>query len=140
MPRPGVRPTFRGIMATTQDEDLDGAPFEGDRPGAHPVDLLGELPIDGELTRESQLMTDADLDPREVQGDRFDVGDDDLGMQPDLEADPDAPDLKPDTVRRFAEAEEEADPDDIEDGLGARPMDEPVDEVPVEPADEDDLS
>ena len=45
-----------------------------------------------------------DLDPREVQGDRFDVDDDDLGMQPDLEPDPDAPDLQPDRVERFADA------------------------------------
>ncbi|HEY1906699.1 MAG TPA: hypothetical protein VGG91_11695 [Myxococcaceae bacterium] len=98
-------------------------PLEGDRPGAHPVDVLGELPIDGDPVAEEQLMTDADLDPREVEGDRFDVGDDDLGQAPDLEAEPGAPDLEPDTVGRFAEADADGEPDEdeVEDRLSARP-------------------
>jgi len=92
-------------MATPRDETLD------------------QLPIDAEQARDTQLMTDADLDPRQVQGDRFDVGDDDLGTAPDLEDDPDAPDLQPDSVERFAEADEdgEPDPDDVDDQLTARP-------------------
>jgi hypothetical protein len=92
-------------MARRKDEELDSTPYEGDRPGAHPVDVLLDLPIDGEQTSEKQLMSDAELDPREVEGDRFDVGNDDLGMAPDLEEDPDAPDLQPDHVERFAETE-----------------------------------
>ena len=110
-------------MPTRHDEEVDSTPFEGDRPGAHPVDVLGELPIDGEQPGEAQLMPDAELDPREVEGDRFDVGNDDLGTAPDLEADPDAPDLRPDTVERFAEAdaEEEPDPDEVEERVTARP-------------------
>ena len=109
-------------MPRSQDEELDSTNFEGDRPGAHPVDVLGELPIDGDQAHDSQLMSDADLDPRAVEGDRFDVGNDDLGMAPDLEQDPDAPDLQPDTVERFAEAdaEGEPDPDDVDDRLTAR--------------------
>ena len=107
-----------------KDEELDSTPDESDRPGPHPVGLLDQLPVDGEQAHEAQLMSDAELDPREVQGDRFDVNDDDLGMAPDLEPDPgDAPDLRPDTVERFAEAEAEGepDPDDVEDQLTARP-------------------
>lgn len=111
-------------MPSSHDEELDSTPFEGDRPGAHPLDVLGELPIDGEPARDSQLMTDAELEPKEVQGDRFDVGDDDLGTAPDLEDDPDAPDLHPDAVERFAEAvaDGEPDPDDVDDQLTARPL------------------
>ena len=120
MSRHGARPTFRGTMATTHDDEVDGTPFEGDRPGAHPVDVLGELPIDGDQTAESQLMPDAELDPRQIQGDRFDVNDDELGMAPDLEDDPDAPDLQPDRVERL---EEDLDSDDQaeDDAVGARP-------------------
>ena len=121
-----VRLTFRGTMATSHshDEEVDSTLYEGDRPGAHPVDVLGELPIDGEQTAEMQLMPDADLDPREVQGDRFDVDDDDLGMAPDLEDDPDdAPDLRPDSVERLAEPGgiEDEEPDDLDDRITARP-------------------
>jgi hypothetical protein len=107
-------------MATTHDDEVDAAPLEGDRPGAHPVDVLDELPIDGETDAEAQLMTDAELDPRQVQGDRFDVNDDDLGMAPDLEDDPDAPDLQPDRVERL---EEDLDSDDEaeEDSVTGRP-------------------
>jgi hypothetical protein len=106
-----------------EEQDLDGAQFEGDRPGAHPVDVLGQLPIDGDPVSEEQLMTDAELDPDEVQGDRFDVGDDDLGQAPDLEAEPGAPDLQPDTVERFAEADADGEPDEdeVEERLSARP-------------------
>jgi hypothetical protein len=111
-------------MARRKDEELDSTPYEGDRPGAHPVDVLLDLPIDGEQTSEKQLMSDAELDPREVEGDRFDVGNDDLGMAPDLEEDPDAPDLQPDHVERFAETdavEEDPDADDDDARLTARP-------------------
>ena len=110
-------------MPRPKNEDVDGTEFEGDRPGAHPVDVLGKLPIDGDPVGEEQLMTDAELDPDEVQGDRFDVGDDDLGQAPDLEADPGAPDLQPDTVERFAEADEDGEPDEdeVEERLSARP-------------------
>ena len=126
----GPRLTFRGTMPSSQDEKLDSTPFEGDRPGAHPVDVLGELPIDGDQVRDSQLMTDAELDPREVQGDRFDVGNDDLGTAPDLEPDPDAPDLRPDTVERFAEAdaEGEPDPEDVDERVTARPTELSLDD------------
>lgn len=120
----GARPTFRITMATPHDEEVDGTPYEGDRPGAHPVDVLGELPIDGDQMAESQLMPDADLNPREIQGDRFDVDDDDLGMAPDLEQEPDAPDLRPDGVERIAssdDGEDEADPDGLDDRITARP-------------------
>gem|GEM_PF-392543 len=119
-----ARPTFRSTMARRKDEELDSTPYEGDRPGAHPVDVLLDLPIDGEQTSEKQLMSDAELDPREVEGDRFDVGNDDLGMAPDLEEDPDAPDLQPDHVERFAETdavEEDPDADDDDARLTARP-------------------
>ncbi len=135
------RPTFRGTMPRSKDEDLDSTPFEGDRPGAHPVDVLGELPIDGDQARDTQLMPDADLDPREVQGDRFDVGNDDLGMAPDLEQDPDAPDLRPDSVERFAEADAEGEPtpEDVEDRLTARPTERGPDEDLAEPAGPDDM-
>jgi hypothetical protein len=109
-------------MATTHDDDVDSTPFEGDRPGAHPVDVLGELPIDGDQTAESQLMPDADLDPRQVQGDRFDVNDDELGMAPDLEDDPDAPDLQPDRVERLGDEDLDSDDEETEDALGARPI------------------
>jgi hypothetical protein len=88
------------------------------------VDVLLDLPINGEQTSEKQLMSDAELDPREVEGDRFDVGNDDLGMAPDLEEDPDAPDLQPDHVERFAETdavEEDPDADDDDARLTARP-------------------
>jgi hypothetical protein len=111
-------------MARRKDEELDSTPYEGDRPGAHPVDVLLDLPTDGEQTSEKQLMSDAELDPREVEGDRFDVGNDDLGMAPDLEEDPDAPDLQPDHVERFAETdavEEDPDADDDDARLTARP-------------------
>ena len=123
-------------MPSFQDEELDSTPFQGDRPGAHPADVLGELQIDGDQARDSQLMTDAELDPEEVQGDRFDVGNDDLGMAPDLEDDPDAPDLHPDAVERFAEADAdgEPDPDDVDDLLTARPMDRIPEDDLVEPA------
>jgi hypothetical protein len=110
-------------MPRSQDEEVDSTPLEGDRPGAHPVDVLGELPIDGDQAAETQLMPDAELDPREVQGDRFDVNDDDLGMAPDLEEDPDAPDLQPDHVEHIGDSgiDEEPDPDDVEDRITARP-------------------
>lgn len=136
----GTRLTFRGTMATPHDEEVDGTRYQGDRPGAHPVDVLGELPIDGDQTAESQLMPDADLDPREVQGDRFDVDDDDLGMAPDLEQEPDAPDLRPDSVERIAatnDGEDEADPDDLDDRITARPSTRPAGDAlsdePIEP-------
>jgi hypothetical protein len=110
-------------MAKPHDEEVDGTPFEGDRPGAHPVDVLGELPIDGEQTADTQLMPDSELEPREVQGDRFDVDDDDLGMAPDLEQEPDAPDLQPDQVKRVADSdlEDEPDAEDLDDRVTARP-------------------
>ncbi len=122
-------------MPSSQHEDLDSTPFEGDRPGAHPVDVLGELPIDGDPPGDSQLMTDAELKPDQVQGDRFDVGNDDLGTAPDLEDDPDAPDLHPDAVARFAEADTdgELDPDDMDDGLTARSADHAADDDLIEP-------
>ena len=109
-------------MAKPHDEEVDSTPLEGDRPGAHPVDVLGELPVDGDQVVDTQLMPDSDLDPREVQGDRFDV--DDLGMAPDLEDEPDAPDLQPDRVERIADSdlEEERDEDDLEDRVTARPI------------------
>ena len=137
-----VRLTFRSTMATSHsdDEEVDGTPYEGDRPGAHPVDVLGELPIDGEQTAEMQLMPDADLDPREVQGDRFDVDDDDLGMAPDLEEEPDAPDLQPDSIERIAdsdESEDESEPDDLDDRITARPSSrtagDALSDEPIEP-------
>ncbi|MGZ6029568.1 MAG: hypothetical protein ACXWK5_09125 [Myxococcaceae bacterium] len=127
-------------MPSSHDEELDSTPFEGDRPGAHPVDVLGKLPIDGDPVRDSQLMPDAELDPDQVQGDRFDVGNDDLGTAPDLEDDPDAPDLQPDAVERFAEADAdgEPDPDEVDDRLTARPTDHaPDDDVLVEPDEPD---
>jgi len=108
-------------MATTHDDDVDSTPLEGDRPGAHPVDVLGELPIDGDQTAESQLMPDAELDPRQVQGDRFDVNDDELGMAPDLEDDPDAPDLQPDRVERLGDEDLDSDDEETEDAVSARP-------------------
>ena len=111
-------------MATSPDEEVDSTPYEGDRPGAHPVDVLGDLPIDGDPTAETQLMPDAELDPRAVQGDRFDVDDDDLGMAPDLEEEPDAPDLRPDSVERIADSddgEDGADADDLDERVTARP-------------------
>jgi hypothetical protein len=128
-------------MPRPKDEDLDSAPLEGDRPGAHPVDVLGELPIDGDPVGEEQLMTDADLDPREVEGDRFDVGDDDLGHAPDLEADPGAPDLQPDTVERFAEADadDEPDEDEVEERLSARPSRQIERSELVQPSEPDEL-
>ena len=131
----GPRLTFHGTMAKPHakphDEELDTAPFEGDRPGAHPVDVLGELPVDGAQVAERQLMTDSDLNPREVQGDRFDVGDDDLGMAPDLEDEPDAPDLQPDRVERVADSDldEELDADDLDDRITARPSRPDIREV-----------
>ena len=121
MSRRGARPTFRGTMATTHDDDVDSTPLEGDRPGAHPVDVLGELPIDGDQTAESQLMPDAELDPRQVQGDRFDVNDDELGLAPDLEDDPDAPDLQPDRVERLGDEDLDSDDEETEDAVSARP-------------------
>lgn len=128
-------------MARPKDEDLDSAPLEGDRPGAHPVDVLGELPIDGDTVGEEQLMTDADLDPREVEGDRFDVGDDDLGQAPDLEAEPGAPDLEPDTVERFAEADADGEPDEdeVEAQLSARPSTRSERTELVQPSEPDEL-
>jgi len=138
----GVRLTFRGTMATSHshDKEVDSTLYEGDRPGAHPVDVLGELPIDGEQTAEMQLMPDADLDPREVQGDRFDVDDDDLGMAPDLEEEPDAPDLQPDSIERIAdsdESEDESEPDDLDDRITARPSSrtagDALSDEPIEP-------
>ena len=138
----GVRLTFRSTMATSHsdDEEVDGTPYEGDRPGAHPVDVLGELPIDGHQTAETQLMPDADLDPREVQGDRFDVDDDDLGMAPDLEEEPEAPDLQPDNVERIADSddsEDEPEPDDLDDRITARPSGrtsgDALSDEPIEP-------
>jgi len=119
--RRGARPTFRGTMATTHDDDVDSTPLEGDRPGAHPVDVLGELPIDGDQTAESQLMPDAELDPLQVQGDRFDVNDDELGMAPDLEDDPDAPDLQPDRVERLGDEDLDSEDEETEDAVSARP-------------------
>jgi hypothetical protein len=133
-----ARPTFRGTMPRRpRDEELDSTPYEGNRPGPHTVEVLPELPVDGEPTSETQLMSDAELNPREVEGDRFDVGDDDLGMAPDLEEDPDAPDLQPDHVERFAEPgaleeDPEADDDD-DDRLTARPRSRPPDDELVEP-------
>jgi hypothetical protein len=112
-------------MNKPHDEEVESTQFEGDRPGAHPVDVLGELAVDGDPDAEAQLMPDADLEPREVQGDRFDVDDDDLGMAPDLEDEPDAPDLRPDHVERFAESDvdEEPDAEDGDERITARPSD-----------------
>jgi hypothetical protein len=122
-------------MATTHDDDVDSTPLEGDRSGAHPVDVLGELPIDGDQTAESQLMPDAELDPRQVQGDRFDVNDDELGLAPDLEDDPDAPDLQPDRVERLGDADLDSDDEETEDAVGAPPTVEATEdwEPPGEP-------
>jgi hypothetical protein len=117
-----------------KDEELDSTPYEGDRPGPHTVDVLPDLPVDGEPTSETQLMSDSELDPRAVEGDRFEVGDD--GMAPDLEDDPDAPDLRPDHVERLAEpgaVEEDPDADD-DDRLTARPRGRTPDDELVEPA------
>ena len=46
-------------------------------------------------------------------------------MAPDLEDEPDAPDLQPDQVERFADADvdEGAEPDDLDEGVTARPSD-----------------
>jgi hypothetical protein len=128
-------------MPRPKNEDLDSAPLEGDRPGAHPVDVLGELPIDGDPVGEEQLMTDADLDPREVEGDRFDVGDDDLGQAPDLEPDPGAPDLQPSSVERFAEADGDGEPDEdeAEERLSARPSGRSDRAELVQPSEPDEL-
>jgi hypothetical protein len=128
-------------MPRPKNEDVDGTQFEGDRPGAHPVDVLGKLPIDGDPVGEEQLMTDADLDPDEVQGDRFDVGDDDLGQAPDLEAEPGAPDLQPDRVERFAEADEDGEPDEdeVEERLSARPSGRGDPVELVQPSEPDEL-
>ena len=111
-------------MNKPHDEEVESTPFEGDRPGAHPVDVLGELPVDGDPDADTQLMSDADLEPKEVEGDRFDI-DDDEGLEPDLEDEPDAPDLRPDHVERFAESDvdEEAEPDDADERITARPSD-----------------
>jgi hypothetical protein len=127
-------------MPSSRDKDLDSTPFEGDRPGAHPVDVLDRLPIDGDQVSDTQLMSDAELDPREVEGDRFDVGDDDLGMAPDLEEDPDAPDLRPDRVERFAESgtDDESEEDDVDDQLTARPSARVRDVELLEPTESDD--
>jgi hypothetical protein len=124
-------------MATPRDDDdVDGTSFEGDRAGAHPVDVLGELPIDGNPVSEEQLMPDSELEPRQVQGDRFDVNDDDLGTAPDLEDDPDAPDLQPDHVERLTESgtEEDLDSDDedLENEITAQPTVDPSEDG-VEP-------
>ena len=111
-------------MGKPHDEEVESTEFEGDRPGAHPVDVLGELPVDGEQDADTQLMPDAELDPREVEGDRFDVDDDDLGMAPDLEDEPDAPDLQPDHVERLADSDdddEELEADDLDERVTARP-------------------
>jgi hypothetical protein len=127
-------------MPRPKDEDLDGAKFEGDRPGAHPVDVLGQLPIDGDPVGEEQLMTDAELDPDEVEGDRFAVGDDDFGQAPDLEAEPGAPDLEPDTVERFAEADADGEPDEdeVDARLSARPTTRGERTDVVQPSEPDD--
>ncbi len=55
-------------------------------------------------------------------------------MAPDLEDDPDAPDLHPDAVERFAEADAdgETDPDDVDDRLTARPTDHALEDALVE--------
>ncbi len=135
MSRHEARPTFRGTMATKHDDEVDATPLEGDRPGAHPVDVLEELAIDGDQTAESQLMPDAELDPRQVQGDRFDVNDDELGMAPDLEDDPDAPDLQPDRVERLEEEDLDSEDEPGDDAVGARPIVEATEdwEEPGEP-------
>jgi len=88
-----------------------------------PDSPLEQLPIDLDAPHESQLMSDAELEPEEVQGDRFDPGNDDLGTAPDLEPDPGAPDLEPTLVGRFEDpaAAGEPDPDEVEDRLTARP-------------------
>jgi len=100
------------------------------------VDVLGELPIDGNPVSEEQLMPDSELEPRQVQGDRFDVNDDDLGTAPDLEDDPDAPDLQPDHVERLTESgtEEDLDSDDedLENEITAQPTVDPSEDG-VEP-------
>jgi hypothetical protein len=130
-------------MPSSQDEEFDSTRYEGDRPGPHPVDVLQELPVDGEPTSETQLMSDAELDPREVEGDRFDVGNDDLGTAPDLEDDPDAPDLRPDHVERITDSgliEEDAEPDDDDDRLTARPTARTPDDDLVEPVEPGELS
>ncbi len=92
-----------------------------------PQDVLGDLPVDGEQTHEAQLMSDAELDPKNVEGDRFDVDDDDLGTAPDLEEEPDgAPDLQPDRVVRFDETTTDGEPEpvDVDDDLiVGRPID-----------------
>jgi len=123
-------------MAIPQDErddDLDTPASESDRPGAHPVDVLGDLPVDGEQVAEAQLMPDAELDPNAVEGDRFDVGDDDLGTQPDAETEPDAPDLRPDAIKRFAgDREEDADDEVDDEQITARPSSLDDDVEPVE--------
>ena len=126
-------------MSNAHNEELDSAPLEGDRPGPHPVDVEGELPLDGEQTHETQLMSDAELEPKQVEGDRFDVNDDDLGTAPDLEDDPDtAPDLRPDRVVRLAELAADgesapaADEDDVE-SVTAPPLATIAEDEPVDP-------
>jgi hypothetical protein len=126
-------------MATPQDErddDLDTPAFAADRPGPHPVDVLGDLPVDGEPVAETQLMPDAELDSDAVEGDRFDVGDDDVGMQPDLETEPDAPDLRPDAIKRFDGDREEdvvqTDDEMDDEQITARPSGLGDDVEPVE--------
>jgi len=107
------------------------------------VDVLDQLPIDGDQVSDTQLMSDAELDPREVEGDRFEVGDDDLGMAPDLEEDPDAPDLRPDRVERIAESgavEDDADEDDFDERLTARPTRRAPEDELVEPSEPGDTA
>jgi hypothetical protein len=128
-------------MATPADErdDVDPPGFGSDRPGPHPVDVLGDLPVDGEPVAEAQLMPDADLDPDAVEGDRFDASDDDLGTPPDIEDEPDAPDLKPDAIKRFARGQEEdvGEPDDEGDDeqITVRPSSLDDDVEPMETPD-----
>ena len=48
-----------------------------------------------------------DYKPDSIEGDRFDVNDDDLGHQPDLEDDPSHPeDILPDHLEALPEAEQ----------------------------------
>lgn len=50
----------------------------------------------------AQLMSDAELDPASIQGDRFDLNDGEGGSAPDLEEEPgQARDILPDTIRDF---------------------------------------
>jgi hypothetical protein len=71
-------------------------------PRAVSPDLESRLALEGEAAKDARPLGPArELDPRAVQGDRFDATDSDVSYQPDLEDEPDAPkDILPDRVDR----------------------------------------